>query len=139
MGLFNRHQLSIILKLTVFLNKCIGWAKTNVSLMWRRPVAKEKCERTFSFKSSVNGFHYFGVFVRSWLSLTDLNQGLQTGNKNWLLQSKNWNMKIGIWSSIYLFREHWKAVSNFKFSFSCRLKIEIQKFIFNFLKIENQS
>ena len=93
MGLFNRHQLSIILKLTVFLSKCIGWAKTNVSLMWRGPLAK-KCEP-------------------------------QTWNKHWLLQSRNWNVKIGIRISIYLFcGENWKLVSNLRCVFFAVWKLK---------------
>ena len=50
---------------------------------------KEACGPKKNASEGVNGFHYFRVFVRSWLSLTDLKEEPQTGNKNWLLQSKN--------------------------------------------------
>ena len=116
MGLFNRHQLSIILKLTVFLNKCIGRAKTNVSLIWGRPVAKKMW--AFSFKFTVNGFHYFPVFVRSWLSLTDLKEGPQTGNKTGCC-----NRKIEIW----------KLASEVQFIFSVNIEKRCQILSFVFL------
>lgn len=137
-GTFQQSLTEHHFKAYFLLNKCIGWAKTNVSLMWQRPMGKKNASEQFPWNFLWMVFITFrSLFLPGFLWLIwicNCRAEIKTGHWN----KKNWNMKIGIRISIYLFLESWKLVSKLKFRFffvDWKLKFDSSFAIFWRLKI----
>ena len=66
-----------------------------------------------SLKFTVIGFRCLLVFVCSRLCLTYWKKKPRIEDKNSMFETKNWNVKIGIRISIFIFCENLKLISNF--------------------------
>lgn len=124
-GTFQQSLTEHHFKAYFLLNKCIGWAKTNVSLMWQRLMGKKNASKHFPWN------FLWMVFITFW--------SLFLPGFLWLIWICNCRVerKTGHWNKKKLKYENWHPHFNLSFPWKLKIGIKIEvSLFFCRLKIE---